>query len=93
MPTYTYLYILASVSSFPIVFMQNGGEGRSVKKQKSLGCYWVDYDDIFRLCLVIFHSQPNKYDTTTVVLMFFLTVHHSIDLFHLPTLMHSSFIP
>ena len=24
--------------------------------------------------------------------MFFLTVHHSIDLFHLPTLMHNSFI-
>jgi len=25
-------------------------------------------------------------------LMFFSTVHHSIDLFHLPTLMHNSFI-
>ena len=25
-------------------------------------------------------------------LMFFLTVHHNIDLFHLPTLMHNSFI-
>ena len=23
----------------------------------------------------------------------FLTVHHSIDLFHLPSLMHNSFIP
>jgi len=26
------------------------------------------------------------------ILMFFLTVHHSINLFHLPTLMHNSFI-
>jgi len=26
------------------------------------------------------------------ILMFFLTVHHSIDLFHLRTLMHNSFI-
>jgi len=27
-----------------------------------------------------------------IFLMFFLTVHHSTDLFHLPTSMHNSFI-
>ena len=27
-----------------------------------------------------------------IILIFFWTVHHSIDLFHLPTLMHNYFI-
>ena len=30
--------------------------------------------------------------STNTFFMFFLSVHHSIDLFHLPTLMHNSFI-
>ena len=32
------------------------------------------------------------YGTVTPLFCFFLTVNHSIDLFHLPTLMHNSFI-
>ena len=38
--------------------------------------------------LVVF----NKTNIHLYNLMFFLTVHHSIDLFHLPTLMHNPFI-
>jgi len=31
-------------------------------------------------------------DRRTKIFYIFLTVHHSIDLFHLPTLVHNSFI-
>jgi len=35
----------------------------------------------------------NKEESMRVVFFYvFLTMHHSIDLFHLPTLMHNSFI-
>jgi len=39
-----------------------------------------------------FKKYINLKHCLLLILTFFLTVHHSIDLFHLPTLMHNSFI-
>ena len=39
------------------------------------------------VCLILCDLETSKISFDV-----FLTVHHSIDLFHLPTLMHSSYI-
>jgi len=39
-----------------------------------------------------FVAEVKRFKTLPTFFYVFLTVHHSIDLFHLPTLMHNSFI-
>ena len=41
---------------------------------------------------VVLQYGANNIKTTYVIFLCFLTVHHSMDLFHLPTLTHNTFI-
>jgi len=47
---------------------------------------------LFRLKIISQMCSLTCLLISITILMFFLTVRHSIDLFHLPTLVHNSFI-
>jgi len=47
--------------------------------------------DIHHVCQL--HEQTNQHQSQQIIFSdVSLTVHHSLDLFHLPTLMHNSFV-
>ena len=48
----------------------------------SVGCPWTSVET----------KKEHPVNTLYMILVYFSTVHRSTDLFHLPTLMHSSFI-